>query len=58
MRALRASSPPSALASEIEPPSSSRWIDCFAPAIGNAHGVYKDVPRLDVQRVVPLSGCG
>jgi len=26
-------------------------IDCFAPAIGNAHGVYKETPRLDVQLV-------
>lgn len=26
-------------------------IDCFAPAIGNAHGVYKEAPRLDVERV-------
>jgi ketose-bisphosphate aldolase len=26
-------------------------IDCFAPAIGNAHGLYKQVPQLDVQRV-------
>ena len=26
-------------------------VDCFAPAIGNAHGVYKQTPKLDVQRV-------
>jgi ketose-bisphosphate aldolase len=26
-------------------------VDVFAPAIGNAHGVYKTVPVLDVQRV-------
>ncbi len=26
-------------------------VDCFAPAIGNAHGVYKTTPRLDSQRV-------
>ncbi|MCE1252643.1 MAG: class II fructose-bisphosphate aldolase [Anaerolineae bacterium] len=26
-------------------------IDCFAPAIGNAHGVYKETPTLDVQLV-------
>ena len=26
-------------------------VDCFAPAIGNAHGVYKETPKLDVQRV-------
>jgi fructose-bisphosphate aldolase class II len=29
----------------------SNGIDCFAPAIGNAHGVYKKTPRLDAQRV-------
>jgi fructose-bisphosphate aldolase class II len=26
-------------------------VDCFAPAIGNAHGVYKTTPQLDSQRV-------
>ena len=26
-------------------------IDCFAPAIGNAHGVYHQEPQLDAQRV-------
>jgi fructose-bisphosphate aldolase class II len=26
-------------------------VDCFAPAIGNAHGVYKTTPQLDGQRV-------
>jgi len=26
-------------------------IDVFAPAIGNAHGVYKSEPRLDAERV-------
>jgi ketose-bisphosphate aldolase len=26
-------------------------IDCFAPAIGNAHGMYKTTPTLDDQRV-------
>ncbi|GAC1319719.1 MAG: class II fructose-1,6-bisphosphate aldolase [Chloroflexota bacterium] len=26
-------------------------IDCFAPAIGNAHGIYKSAPVLDAQRV-------
>jgi ketose-bisphosphate aldolase len=26
-------------------------IDCFAPAIGNAHGIYKSEPHLDSQRV-------
>ena len=26
-------------------------IDCFAPAIGNAHGMYHSEPRLDAERV-------
>ena len=26
-------------------------IDCFAPAIGNAHGMYASVPTLDAERV-------
>jgi ketose-bisphosphate aldolase len=26
-------------------------VDCFAPAIGNAHGMYKSEPKLDGQRV-------
>ena len=26
-------------------------VDCFAPAIGNAHGVYRAEPTLDAQRV-------
>jgi fructose-bisphosphate aldolase class II len=26
-------------------------VDCFAPAIGNAHGVYRDEPTLDADRV-------
>jgi ketose-bisphosphate aldolase len=26
-------------------------VDCFAPAIGNAHGMYKAEPKLDAQRV-------
>jgi len=26
-------------------------IDCFAPAIGNAHGMYASEPKLDAQRV-------
>jgi fructose-bisphosphate aldolase class II len=26
-------------------------VDCFAPAIGNAHGMYKTTPTLDSQRV-------
>jgi ketose-bisphosphate aldolase len=26
-------------------------VDCFAPAIGNAHGMYKSTPTLDGQRV-------
>jgi fructose-bisphosphate aldolase class II len=29
----------------------STGVDCFAPAIGNAHGVYKAEPKLDAQRV-------
>ena len=29
-------------------------VDCFAPAIGNAHGQYKGTPRLDHQRVTDL----
>jgi len=29
----------------------STGIDCFAPAIGNAHGMYKTTPTLDNQRV-------
>jgi fructose-bisphosphate aldolase class II len=29
-------------------------IDCFAPAIGNAHGTYKTAPHLDSQRVTDL----
>jgi ketose-bisphosphate aldolase len=28
----------------------STGVDCFAPAIGNAHGVYKSEPKLDAQR--------
>jgi fructose-bisphosphate aldolase class II len=31
-------------------------IDCFAPAIGNAHGVYKETPKLDAQRVSDITG--
>jgi fructose-bisphosphate aldolase, class II len=30
-------------------------IDCFAPAIGNAHGVYKETPKLDAQRVSDIT---
>jgi fructose-bisphosphate aldolase class II len=26
-------------------------VDCLAPAIGNAHGVYKETPKLDAQKV-------
>jgi len=26
-------------------------VDCFAPAIGNAHGMYRSTPTLDAQRV-------
>ena len=29
-------------------------VDCFAPAIGNAHGVYKQTPQLDAQRVTDI----
>jgi fructose-bisphosphate aldolase class II len=29
-------------------------IDCFAPAIGNAHGVYKTTPKLDSQRITNI----
>jgi fructose-bisphosphate aldolase class II len=29
-------------------------VDCFAPAIGNAHGQYKAAPTLDAQRVSDL----
>jgi fructose-bisphosphate aldolase, class II len=29
-------------------------VDCFAPAIGNAHGVYRSEPTLDAQRVSDL----
>jgi ketose-bisphosphate aldolase len=29
----------------------STGVDCFAPAIGNAHGMYKTTPHLDNQRV-------
>jgi fructose-bisphosphate aldolase class II len=29
-------------------------VDCFAPAIGNAHGQYKRAPKLDHQRVTDL----
>ena len=29
----------------------STGVDCFAPAIGNAHGVYKSEPKLDAERV-------
>ena len=29
----------------------STGVDCFAPAIGNAHGMYKSTPTLDSQRV-------
>ncbi|HEY4389349.1 MAG TPA: class II fructose-bisphosphate aldolase [Ktedonobacteraceae bacterium] len=29
-------------------------IDCFAPAIGNAHGMYKSEPKLDSQRVTDI----
>jgi fructose-bisphosphate aldolase class II len=32
----------------------STGVDCFAPAIGNAHGVYASEPKLDAQRVSDL----
>jgi fructose-bisphosphate aldolase, class II len=32
----------------------STGVDCFAPAIGNAHGQYKAAPRLNHQRVTDL----
>jgi fructose-bisphosphate aldolase class II len=32
----------------------STGVDCFAPAIGNAHGQYKQAPTLDAQRVSDL----
>jgi fructose-bisphosphate aldolase class II len=32
----------------------STGVDCFAPAIGNAHGVYAAEPKLDAQRVTDL----
>jgi fructose-bisphosphate aldolase class II len=31
-------------------------VDCFAPAIGNAHGQYKQAPVLNAQRVSDLVG--
>ena len=30
-------------------------VDCFAPAIGNAHGVYSKTPQLDAQRVTDIT---
>jgi ketose-bisphosphate aldolase len=33
----------------------STGIDCFAPAIGNAHGVYKQTPKLDAERVTAIT---
>ena len=29
----------------------STGVDCFAPSIGNAHGVYAEAPQLDAQKV-------
>jgi fructose-bisphosphate aldolase class II len=29
-------------------------IDCFAPAIGNAHGMYRSTPSLDAERVTQI----
>jgi ketose-bisphosphate aldolases len=34
----------------------STGIDCFAPAIGNAHGMYASAPTLDAQRVSDIVG--
>jgi len=34
----------------------STGIDCFAPAIGNAHGMYRSTPQLDSQRVSDIVG--
>jgi len=34
-------------------------VDCFAPAIGTAHGVYKGVPKIAYDRLEKISqGCG
>ena len=30
-------------------------VDCFAPAIGNAHGVYAQTPKLDADRVTAIT---
>ena len=30
-------------------------VDCFAPAIGNAHGVYEQAPKLDAERVTAIT---
>jgi fructose-bisphosphate aldolase class II len=32
----------------------STGVDVFAPAIGNAHGMYKTTPKLDAQRVTDI----
>ncbi len=32
----------------------STGVDVFAPAIGNAHGMYKTTPKLDSQRVTDI----
>ena len=34
----------------------STGVDVFAPAIGNAHGMYKTTPHLDSQRVTDIVG--
>ncbi len=39
------------------PPSTSSdrtGVDVFAPAIGNAHGMYRSTPKLDSQRVTDI----
>jgi len=31
-------------------------LDCFAPAIGTAHGIYKGEPRIDYDRLAAIAG--
>ena len=31
-------------------------LDCFAPAIGTAHGLYKGEPKIDFERLKKISG--
>ena len=49
-RGLRRSSPSRSPSTSSPGPG----VDCFAPAIGNAHGQYKSAPVLDHQRVSDL----